>query len=77
MVMLIEAQVFPPLLFAQTMNCVRVKLTSGVPEMIPLSNTKPFGRDGSICHVLGIPPETVGLQRMLASVLVKVWFSGV
>ena len=76
MVMLIDAQTFPPLLFAQMMYCVRVELTRGEPEMNPLLNAIPFGRDGSISHVSGVPPESIGLQRRVASVLVNVSFSG-
>ena len=50
MVMLIEADDEPPLLFAQTMYWNRVELTVGIPEMVPLSNARPFGSAGSIDH---------------------------
>ena len=50
MVMLIEADDEPPLLFAQTTYWVRVMFTVGIPDIVPLSNARPFGSAGSIDH---------------------------
>ena len=72
MVMLIDVEAEPPLLLAQTVYCVVVRLTVGEPEIVPLSKTRPFGSAGSITHVSGIPPETVGDQAIACSARMKV-----
>ena len=72
MVMLIDVEARPPLLLAQTMYCVVVLFTVGEPEMVPFSKIKPFGSDGSISHVSGTPPETVGSQATICSPRVSV-----
>ena len=71
-VMLIDVEAGPPLLLAQTVYCVVVLFTVGEPEMVPFSKIKPFGNAGSISHVSGIPPETVGSQATLYSPRVRV-----
>ena len=72
MVMLIDVDAGPPLLLAQTVYCVVVLFTVGEPEIVPFSKIRPFGNAGSISHVSGAPPETVGSQATICSPRVSV-----
>ena len=55
----------PPVLFAQMVKEVRLILTNGVPEIIPLLKFKPVGKAGEICHVAALPPETFGYNVII------------
>ena len=76
-VMINSVELEPPELFAQMVNVVWLKLTTGVPLIEPFSNIKPFGRDGNILHVSANPPLLIGV-RVDASgcVLVNTRFDG-
>ena len=65
MVMLIDVEAEPPLLLAQTVYCVVVRLTVGEPVIVPLSKKRPFGSVGSITQVSGSPPDAVGDQAIV------------
>ena len=82
MVMLMVADVEPPLLLAHTVYCVVVvKSTVGMPQIVPLSVPKirPVGRLPLISQEV-MTPEPVSVafsgRSMLASPLVSVRFSG-
>ena len=47
----------PPLLFAQTVNIVVVRLTRAMPYTCPLINRTPEGNAGSMAHDATAPPE--------------------
>ena len=66
----------PPLLFAQTVNIVRVMLTDGVPLMIPLLKLSPDGSNGLMLHVSAVPLVTVGVIVAIAIPRINVMFSG-
>ena len=59
MMMAIEVELEPPLLLAQIVYVVRVRLEIGVPEMVPelLLNIRPDGKFGLIHQVSMIPPK--------------------
>jgi len=79
MVMLIDAEVEPAELFAQTVYVAAVICkTEGVPLMAPVLelNNKPLGTAGVISQLVTAPPPTLGVLVLMATPLVKVMFSG-
>ena len=57
----------PPLLFANSVNGVVVKLTCGVPERTPFTSERPCGRAGWMPHSSTTPPlppeNTIGAPK--------------
>ena len=71
--MLSEAEVEPPELLAQMVNCVVVKRCVGRPQIVPLlgSKVKPFGKSGAMTHeVISPGPVSVAFNgKSLLAVL--------
>ena len=76
MVMLTVVEAGPPLVLAHTVNIVVVMLTSGVPEIVPLSNSKPAGSAGSMAHDSALPPLTVGDSGVIETLRTRVTLYG-
>ena len=56
----------PPLLLAQIVNTVCVRLTVGVPEIMPFADkSNPFGRPGDISKDAISPPLSVGMIEVI------------
>ena len=79
MVMLIDAEVEPAELFAQTVYTTAVSCKNeGVPLMAPVLslNAIPLGMDGLISQFVTVPPPTLGVFVLMRVPLVSVMFSG-
>ena len=76
MVMLTVVEEAPPEVFAHTVNIVVVMLTSGVPEMTPLSKVRPDGRAGVMDQIPTLPPLTVGESVVIVSLRINVRLYG-
>ena len=64
--------VLPPELLAHTVNIVRVRLTSAVPDNAPWLNERPAGKAGEIDHEVGVPQLTEGCRSRVVSLRTKV-----
>ena len=63
--MLIVVAEGPPVLLAQIVYVVGVIFTVGLPDISPLVNVNPDGRDGLISQVATNPPPIIGTMSVI------------